>query len=71
MLALFWESTWGLRTADVTAANHAAQYFSLAQSLKRENQRLVKQLLTMEQELTRSATGAANGPIFRLPQSRN
>ena len=71
MLALFWESTWGLRTADVTAANHAAQYFSLAQSLKRENQRLVKLLLTMEQELPHSATGAANGPIFRLPQKMN
>lgn len=71
MLALFWESTWGLRTADVTAANQAAQYFALAQALKRENQRLVKQMLTMEQELTQAATGAANGPIFRLPQSRN
>lgn len=70
MLALFWESTWGLRTADVTAANHAAQYFALAQSLRRENDRLVKQLLRMERELSRGH-GAANGPIFRLPQSRN
>ncbi|WP_034369074.1 MULTISPECIES: hypothetical protein [Delftia] len=66
MLALFWESTWGLRTADVTAANHAAQYFALAQSLKRENDRLVKQLLRMEKELSNSQTGAANSPIFRI-----
>ncbi|KEH06829.1 hypothetical protein GY14_32310 [Delftia tsuruhatensis] len=66
MLALFWESTWGLRTADVTAANHAAQYFALAQSLRRENDRLVKQLLIMEQELSNSQTGAANSPIFKI-----
>lgn len=71
MLALFWESTWGRQTADVTAANHAAQYFALAQALKRENQKLVNQLLTLERELMQSNAGAANSPIFRLPQTRN
>ncbi|MFD2755170.1 hypothetical protein [Comamonas terrae] len=64
-LALFWESIWGIQTANATATNQAAQYFALAQSLKRKNNELVKQMLTMEKELTKPDL-AANSPIFRI-----
>lgn len=65
-LALFWESVWGISTIEVTAANQAATYFSSYQAAKRENARLVKQMLTLEQEISAQKNGAANGPIFQI-----
>ncbi|TYK69938.1 hypothetical protein FSY59_16625 [Comamonas sp. Z3] len=50
-LALFWESRWGISTIDAIAFNHAAGNYALAESLSRTNDRLVKQILTMERSL--------------------
>ena len=61
-LALFWESRWGISTADVTAANTAARYYQLAQSLQRENERLRAQLQKLQET---SDFGAANAPLWR------
>lgn len=65
-LALFWESRWGISTIDAIAFNHAAGNYALAESLKRTNARLVKQILTMEKELARHKTAPANAPIFQI-----
>lgn len=66
MLALFWETKWGRATADCEAVNWAASSHQQAQILKRENARLVKQLLTMETEISKQKDGAANGPLFQI-----
>ncbi|QXZ10971.1 hypothetical protein KUF54_07200 [Comamonas sp. Y33R10-2] len=65
-LALFWESVWGISTIETTAANQASRYFACWQAAKRDNARLVKQMLTIEQELSAQKNGAANGPIFQI-----
>ena len=65
-LALFWESRWGIATIDSTAHNHAAGNFARAESLKRKNERLVKQILSMEKVLSEQKTGSANAPFYRI-----
>lgn len=66
MLALFWETKWGRATADCEAVNWAASHHQQAQMLKRENARLVNQMLTMETEISKQKNGAANGPLFQI-----
>lgn len=66
MLALFWESTWGRRTADAVAFNHATAHAALAESLKRQNKRLMEQIEKLESELAQTEGHAANAPIFRV-----
>lgn len=65
-LALFWESRWGISSIDAIAFNHAAGNYALAESLKRTNARLAKQILTMEKELARHKTAPTNAPIFQI-----
>jgi len=66
MLALFWETKWGRATADCEAVNWAASHYQQAQALRRENERLVKQLLTLESEISKQNVGAANCPLFQI-----
>lgn len=66
MLALFWESTWGRMTADAVAFNHAAAHAALAESLKRQNKRLIAQIEQLEAELAQNDGHAANAPIFMV-----
>lgn len=65
-LALFWESVWGIGTIDVTARNQAATYFALAEALRRENARLVKQILSLEAEISSQKFSAANSSFFKI-----
>ncbi|MEX8192309.1 hypothetical protein AB6724_05585 [Comamonas guangdongensis] len=65
-LALFWESRWGIATIDTVAHNHAAGNYARAESLRRKNDRLVKQILSMEKELAAHKTAPANAPIFQI-----
>lgn len=66
MLALFWETTWGISAVDAEATNWARRYYTENQILKRKNDRLVKQLLTLESALSNEKTGAANTPVFEI-----
>ena len=66
MLALFWESTWDRMTADAVAFNHAAAHAALAESLKRQNKRLIKQIELLEAELAQTEGQASNAPIYQI-----
>lgn len=61
MLALFWETRWGISEIETRAANDAARYFALARALERENIRLRAQLERLQQM---ADFGAANAPLF-------
>ena len=65
-LALFWESRWGIASIDAVAHNHAAGNYARAESLERKNARLVKQILSLEKEISERKKGAANAPIFQI-----
>lgn len=62
MLAMFWETRWGISVADTTAQNEAARYYSWAMALQRENQKLRFQI----EQLQKMDFGSANAPIFRV-----
>lgn len=66
MLALFWESSWGRRTADAVAFNHATAHTALAVSLKRSNMKLRQQIAQLEAAMTEIDGHAANAPIFNI-----
>lgn len=66
MLALFWETPWGVSAADCQAVNDARMAYTKARILERENEVLRGQVLRLEKELERSAYGAANGPIYNV-----
>lgn len=73
MLALFWETKWGMSAADCEARRFGDTYRDLAKSYERKNAILLMQIKLLEDELARmaresSAPGAANGPIFRVGQ---
>jgi hypothetical protein len=57
MLALFWESSWGRRTADAVAFNHAAAHAAQAASLKRANTKLRRQIAQLETALASTECG--------------
>ena len=65
-LALFWESRWGIASIDAVAFNHAAGNYARAEALKRKNDRLVKQILSLEKEISEHKKGAANASIFQI-----
>lgn len=68
MLALFWESSWGRRTADAVAFNHAAAHAAQAAGLKRQVKQLRRQVTRLEQELELAHSGhtSANLPIYKI-----
>lgn len=66
MLALFWETPWGVSAADCQAVNDARMAYTKARLLERENEGLRGQVLKLEKELETSAYGAANAPIFNV-----
>lgn len=71
MLALFWETKFGMSAADCEARRHSDTYRDQAKSLERKNAILLMQIKLLEDELARMAqeshaVGAANGPIFRV-----
>ena len=65
-LALFWESIWGISYIESIAGLRTSTYFAQAQSLERQNKRLMEQIAKLEAELACSDTGPANLPIFRI-----
>lgn len=66
MLALFWETPWGVSAADCQAVNEARMAYTKARILERENEVLRGQVLTLEKELSSAGYGAANAPIFNV-----
>lgn len=62
MLALFWETRWGISQADTDAANQAARFYMLAQSLKRENAQLRQSLERLQRQ---ADFGCANAPLWQ------
>lgn len=65
MLALFWETRWGVSVIDAEAANAAQVHRQHAQSLTRENAALKRRIQVLEAELIQSDPVAANLPFFR------
>lgn len=64
MLALFWETRWGVDVINCQAVNDAMQHAGYSAMLRQQNARLHKVIATLEAE--RSMTGlAANVPVFR------
>ncbi|WP_347626275.1 hypothetical protein [Comamonas thiooxydans] len=53
-------------TADAVAFNHAAAHAALAESLKRQNKRLMQQIELLEAELAQTEGHAANAPIYHF-----
>lgn len=69
MLALFWETSWGRRTADIEAYNRAMTFQALSESLKRENAALRRHIDVLESELAQGCGLAANTPIYAIGAS--
>lgn len=65
-LALFWESTWGIQYIESISGLRTSTYFAQAQALERKNKRLLAHIAQLEDELTRSSTGPANLPVFKV-----
>lgn len=66
LLSLFWETRWGRSIADTEAANAARCQASLAALLRQEIERLHQVIARLELELSQSAPGAANTPVYRV-----
>jgi hypothetical protein len=60
MLALFWETRWGLSTLDAEATNLVRLHVGLYEGLKRENLALKRRIARLES----LGHGAANAPTF-------
>lgn len=69
MLALFWESRWGRSAADCEAVNWAAHSHREAQTLKRENAALRRQIESLELQLSEGTGTAANAPFYAIGAS--
>lgn len=65
-LALFWESRWGVASIDAVAFNHAAGNYARAEALERKNSRLVKQILSLEKEISMQKEAPANAQFFQI-----
>lgn len=63
-LALFWETRWGRSAADCEAAQFGVIQYRLAESLKRENAALLRQIAQLEAERMEWAP-SANTPFFQ------
>ena len=66
MLALFWETVWGQSAANCHAVNNARLNFTKNVMLQRQIQQMQKQIDRLQTELDKSATGAANSPVFEV-----
>lgn len=66
MLALFWETSWGQSYQQTRLENEAIQAKMESHFLKHRNNRLVKQMLTMEAAQNTQKDGAANGPLYQI-----
>lgn len=64
MLALFWETVWGQSAANCHAVNNARLNFTKNVMLQRQILQMQKQIDRLQAELDKSATGAANSPVF-------
>lgn len=65
MLALFWETVWGQSAANCEAVNWGRLQFQENQMLKRQNSKLLRQVLELEKALA-EVEQAANSPIFEV-----
>ena len=67
MLALFWETKWGISLIEVTASNEAAHYYHTAKLYKRELERMASIILKLTEELEQpSGSRPANLPVFNV-----
>lgn len=66
MLALFWETRFGMSIADCDAANYSRLQKLRADGLLCENRALSRKLDILERELSFGRIGAANSPVWRL-----
>lgn len=64
VLALFWLTRWGRSQVNTQAVNDAAMACSYVATLERE---LAQVRIELAQVARLNATGAANGPLMRLP----
>ena len=64
MLAMFWESHWGMAWAHTDAYNFGKIHSEYAQALKATNERLMAHIALLEHELASKDAGAANSPVF-------
>lgn len=62
MLALFWETRWGISEADTRAQNDAARYYSWATAMQRENRSLRVKIDHLQKM---ADFGSANAPLFK------
>ncbi|MFA7669216.1 MAG: hypothetical protein WCX93_07715 [Burkholderiaceae bacterium] len=62
MLALFWETRWGISVANTQTQNDAARYYSWAMALERENRQLRAKIERLQDM---ADFGSANRPLFR------
>lgn len=60
MLALYWESRWGMSMADTVAYNEALVHRQLSESLQRE----VRRLSMQNMRLAGLVDDSANSPLF-------
>lgn len=66
MLALYWETKWGVSNGNVQAHNDAVMQASVAASYKRQVEKLSGVIWSLEQELAQdSGTRPANLPVFQ------
>ena len=65
MLALFWETRWGISEIEVSAANDAARYYREAKICRLEMERMAGIIMRLEHELSLDCgSRPANLPIF-------
>ena len=70
MLAMFWESRWGMSWSHADAYNFGQVHYALSQSLQATNKRLLQYIAMLEYELASKDTGgAANSPVFEPGRS--
>lgn len=66
MLALFWETRWGLSALDAQAVNLVRSHVALNNALRRENETLRRRIARLEG----LAHGAANAPLWdQIPET--
>ena len=64
MLALFWETRWGLSALDAQAVNLVRTHIGLNKALVRENANLQRRIEYLESV---GHFGSANAPMFQAP----
>jgi hypothetical protein len=67
MLALFWDSKWGLGTLDAALHNEAQTWLTLAKGYEREIGTLKARIAYLE---ALNASGAANSPLWQMEPHR-